>query len=84
MKSRGQRFITKEHIATCNLNFKPALYSNILVSKIIQCLSKPILFLYKPQPTLILNAQYAGATPTFNIEALHLVTNVQLLKCLLQ
>jgi len=37
-----------------------------------------------PQPTLGLDAQYTGATPTFNIEELCLVTNVQQLECLLQ
>jgi len=43
-----------------------------------------ILFLYNHSSLLFVNTQYAGATPIFDIKVLHLVTNIQLLKHLLQ
>jgi len=78
-KKVNQGLITKEHIATfTNLNLPYTLLYNSF--KIVQSLSKQILFLYNHSPLFFLNAQYMGTTLTFNIEALHLVSNVQPLK----
>jgi len=74
------------YVVTCtnlNFNFKPALYTPVfsdITFNLVQSLSKLILFLYNNSPFFFLNAQYTGATPTFNIEMLCLVTNVKLLK----
>jgi len=60
------------------------LWTTTMVHDSTKPINKPILFLYNHSPLLFLNAQYMDATSTFNIEVLHLVTNVWLLKCLLQ
>ena len=77
-KSHEQRLIIKEHIAIHTNLILVALYSSTLVIKLfnsIKLLFKQILnFLYK--------LHYLHGTPTFKIEVLHLVSNVQLVKCL--
>jgi len=77
-QSCGQGFITKEHIAICT-NFKSTQYSSIFKNS-----TKPILSLHNHSPLLFLNAQYTDVMPTLSVAGLCLVTNVQLLKCLLQ
>ena len=84
-KSREQRLITKEHIATHTnliLLFKPALFSSTFYAEILTValgqssfIRFATFFFYK-----VCNLH---GTPTFKTEELRLVSNVQLVKRLL-
>ena len=77
-RSREQILITKEHTATntlLNFMFKPLA---------IKLLFKPKLLLGITQyATLLLSASLPFGMPTFKNESLHLISNIQLVKCLL-
>ena len=88
-KSREQRLITKEHIAThanLILLFKPPLYSSTLVMKLFESSIKLFyaeILTVAHRPVFFYKFRNPHGTPTFKTEALRLVSNVQLVKRLL-
>ena len=83
-KSREQRLITKEHIAThvnLILLFKPTLYSSTLEIELFESSIK--LLLQHCRPVFFYKLRNPHSTPTYKTNALRLVSNVQLVKRLL-
>ena len=80
-KSHEQRLITKEHIATYKL--LTALYSSSLVIKLFKCSRKLQNYYYTTISQSSLHTSLPLVTPIFKTESLRLVSNIQLVECLL-